>query len=114
MNSADFSVRWNLIKSGFSRRAMSLYHIEEWMSDSKRKHREVTIRQRRFRKHQIRDEREYQVRMDYTHFNPVKHGLVTRVGDLPFFTFHRYVRLGVYSENWGGGVETACEGGFGE
>jgi len=31
--SLDFSLRWNLIKSGFSRRAKPLYHVDEWMND---------------------------------------------------------------------------------
>jgi putative transposase len=112
--SLDFSVRWNLIKSGFSRRAKSLYHVDEWMNASKHKHRETTIWQRRFWEHQIRSEEEYQVYMDYTHFNPVKHGLVKRVVDWPFSTFHRYVRSGTYPENWGSGIDGMTEHGFGE
>jgi len=101
---SDFSMRWGLIKSGFSRHAKGLCHREEWMSDSKRKRRETTIWQRRFWEHQIRSDEEYQIYMDYTHFNPVKHGLVARVADWPFSTFHRYVKLGVYPEDWGGGL----------
>jgi len=112
--SLDFSVRWNLIKSGFSRRAKSLYHVDEWMNDSKQKRRETTIWQRRFWEHQIRSEEEYQVYMDYTHFNPVKHGLVKRVEDWPHSTFHRYVKLGIYPENWGGEIDGMPDHGFGE
>jgi putative transposase len=107
-------MRWNLIKAGFSRRAKSFCHVDEWMDDSKRKHRETTIWQRRFWEHQIRDEREYQVYIDYTHFNPVKHRLVDRVVDWPYSTFHRYVRLGIYPENWGGVVGGSPGFGFGE
>ncbi len=77
--SSDFSMRWNLIKAGLSRRAKSFCHVDEWMNDSKRKHGETTIWQRRFWEHQIRNERDYQVYMDYTHFNQVKHRLVQRV-----------------------------------
>jgi putative transposase len=112
--SSNFSLRWNLIKSRFSKRAKPLFHIKEWMNDSRRKHREITIWQRRFWEHQIKDDREYQIYMDYTHFNPVKHGLVERVVDWPFSTFHRYVKLGVYAEGWGGKTEEATECGFGE
>jgi putative transposase len=112
--SSDFSMRWNLIKTGFSRRAKSIFHVEEWMNDSKRKHRETTIWQRRFWERQIRNDREYQVYMDYTHFNPVKHGLVERIVDWPYSTFHRYVRMGTYPENWGGAVDETCERDFGE
>ncbi len=74
------------------------------MNDSKRKHRETTIWQRRFWEHQIRSDEEYQTYMDYTHFNPVKHGLVQQVVDWPYSTFHRSVKQGLYPENWGGGL----------
>jgi len=73
------------------------------MNDSKRHHRESTIWQRRFWEHLIRDEDEYRAYMDYVHYNPVKHGYVRRVIEWPYSTFHRYVQLGIYPENWGGG-----------
>ena len=43
--------------------------------------------------------------MDYVHINPVKHGLVKRVVDWPYSTFHRLVAKGVYSVDWAGGSE---------
>jgi putative transposase len=109
-----YSARWSLIKSLFSKEAKGYYHMSEWMNDSKRKHRESTIWQRRFWEHQIRDEQDYRSHLDYIHFNPVKHGLVGRVGDWPLSTFHRYVRLGVYPEDWGGDMGEMLEGAFGE
>ena len=45
--------------------------------------------------------------MDYIHFNPVKHGLVVRVADWPFSTFHRYVEKGLYPKDWAGIPENA-------
>ena len=69
----DFSSRWNLIKGGFSRglevRPPSM---------SKLKKREKGIWQRRFWEHAIRDDADLERHVDYIHFNPVKHGLVTR------------------------------------
>ncbi len=38
--------------------------------------------------------------MDYTHYNPVKHGLVSRPRAWPYSSFHRYVRLGIYPIDW--------------
>jgi putative transposase len=35
----------------------------------------------------------------------VKHGLVKRVSDWPYSTFHRLVPEGIYPPNWGGGME---------
>jgi putative transposase len=95
-------------------RTRSLFHVEEWVSDSKLKQRESTIWQRRFWEHQIRTEEQYQAYMDYIHYNPVKHGLVERVRDWPHSTFHRYVKLGVYYEHWGGGIVGACGHQFGD
>jgi putative transposase len=43
--------------------------------------------------------------MDYVHINPVKHGLVKRVKDWPYFTFHKLVEQDIYSQDWGGGME---------
>jgi putative transposase len=113
-DSSDFSVRWSLIKSGFSMRAKSLLYVQEWVNDSKLKHRESTIWQRRFWEHQIRSEEQYRAYMDYIHYNPVKHGLVERVRDWPHSTFHRYVKSGIYSEQWGGGIVESCGHQFGE
>lgn len=57
--------------------------------------------QRRFWEHLIRDENDYRQHIDYIHWNPVKHGWVQAVKDWPHSSFHRYVKLGVYSDNWG-------------
>jgi putative transposase len=72
---ADFSLRWSLIKSGFSRR---------------------------YWEHAIRDDADLERRVDYIHFNPVKHG-----------SFHRYVARGVLPPDWGGRVRDTT-GAFGE
>jgi len=101
----EFSKRWGMIKAGFSKRAKILLHRDEWMNASKAKRRECTIWQRRFWEHQIRNEDDYRRHMDYLHYNPVKHGLVERVIDWPYSTFHRYVQNGVYAEDWCGVVE---------
>jgi putative transposase len=59
------------------------------------------IWQRRFWEHVIRDERDYERHVDYIHYNPVKHGHVTRAADWPYSSFHRYVRNGIYNLEWG-------------
>ena len=80
------------------------------MTPSKKKHREGTVWHRRFWEHAIRDEDDFRFHVDYIHYNPVKHKLVKRVKDWPYSTFHRYVRMGIYSEDWGGGHELSdCE-----
>jgi putative transposase len=60
--------------------------------------------QRRFWEHTIRDEDDYARRVEYIHFNPLKHGLVSRVREWPYSSFHRYVRLGILPNDWAGDV----------
>jgi len=43
---------------------------------------------------------------------PGKHGLVTRVRDWPFSSFHRDVAAGLFPQDWAGELETLGE--FGE
>src|SRR5512139_2068122 len=50
---ADFSTRWSLIKRQVSLACSSSFTQAEWMTASKRKHRETTLWQRRFWEHQI-------------------------------------------------------------
>ena len=97
----NFSKRWGLIKAGFSRKARPLLHRTTWMTDSKERHRESTIWQRRFWEHQVRDDEDLHKHLDYIHFNAVKHGLVTNPADWPYSTFHRYVKQSLYPVNWG-------------
>jgi putative transposase len=61
------------------------------------------IWQSRFWEHAIRDARDLAAHIDYIHFNPVKHGLVQRVVDWPYSSFHRFVSQGVLPVDWAGG-----------
>jgi putative transposase len=51
--------------------------------------------------------------INYIHFNPVKHGFVTRVCDWPLSSFHRYVTRGELPLDWGGDMREVT-GSFGE
>jgi putative transposase len=93
----DFSIRWNLLKGHFSR----AIDKGERISTSRAKRRERGLWQRRFWEHLIRDENDLNKHLDYIHWNPVKHGLVKRVTDWPHSSFHKFVELGIYSDNWG-------------
>ena len=95
----DFSSRWKLIKTHFSKSIP----LEERRSNVRIKRGERGIWQRRYWEHCIRDEQDYENHMDYLHFNPVKHGWVKKVIDWPYSSFHRYVNQGVYSVDWLGG-----------
>jgi putative transposase len=105
---ADFSTRWSLIKSGFSRGLDA-----QARSASKIVKREKGIWQRRYWEHAIRDSADLDRHVDYIHFNPVKHGHVTRVADWPHSSFHRYVERGLLAGDWGGDMKD-IQGSFGE
>ena len=92
----DFSRRWSLIKSGFSRAITR----GEAIPASHAGKRERGIWQRRFWEHLIRDEIALQRHVDYVHINPVKHGHVKRAVDLPHSSIHRYIRAGWLTADW--------------
>jgi putative transposase len=95
---SDYSGCWRRIKARFSR----AIPLSESVSISREMKGERGIWQRRFWEHTMRDEDDLWRHLDYIHFNPVKHGLVSRVSDWPHSTFHEYVRRGVYTPDWGG------------
>ena len=97
------------IKSGFSRGLPAA----TLRSPSKIDRREKGIWQRRYWEHVIRDDADLARHIDYIHFNPVKHGLVTRVRDWPHSSFHRYVAEGTLPEDWSGDADEIA-GSFGE
>ncbi|MGH8354542.1 MAG: REP-associated tyrosine transposase [Pseudomonas sp.] len=96
---ANFALRWRLIKLVFTKNLPPT----ERVSWSRRKRNERGIWQRRFWEHLIRDDADYRAHMDYVHINPLKHGLVERVADWPYSTFHRSVERGLYPRDWADG-----------
>ena len=98
---SDFALRWRLIKMEFPK---ALPRTER-LSRVRVSRGERGIWQRRFWEHLIRDDADLQAHMDYVHYNPAKHGLVKRVADWPYSTFHRLVAQGIYPVDWGGGRE---------
>ncbi len=110
---ARFALRWQQIKRWVTLRCGEQLHRAAWMTESKTKHRESTLWQRRYWEHQIRDDADFERHMNYLHYNPVKHGLVKRVRDWPYSSFHRHVAAGVYREDWAIASATDVTG-FGE
>ena len=60
----------------------------------------LTLWQRRYREHQIRDENDFIRHVEYIHHNPVKHGLCERPIQWPHSALHNYVREGKYVADW--------------
>ncbi|NJN20718.1 MAG: transposase [Leptolyngbya sp. RL_3_1] len=100
---ANFSTRWRLIKSHFTRHCPGQY--KRARSLSRRHKQEQAVWQRRFWEHQIRDEADFVRHADYIHYNPVSHGLVNAPAEWPYSSFHCFVKQGFYSHDWGKGEE---------
>ncbi|MBI4643298.1 MAG: transposase [Deltaproteobacteria bacterium] len=99
---ANFAARWAMIKQYTSKSCRHLFDNNEKVGDSRRTRKEMNLWQRRFWEHLIRDDDDYEKHFDYIHWNPAKHGYVTRVIDWPYSTFHRYVAKEIYPPDWGG------------
>lgn len=108
-NDCDYSKRDMLLKSSFSRQLPKT----ETISPSRSLKAERGIWQRRFWEHLIRDEKDYINHIDYIHYNPVKHGYVTRPVDWPYSSIHRYIKDKILTPDWGS-QEPTIEGQFGE
>ena len=97
-NDSDYSLRWSLLKAGFSRRMDKT----EPIAPSRALKRERGLWQRRFWEHQIRDEDDLARHIDYIHYNPVKHGWSDSPVTWPHTTLHGYIARGLLPKNWGG------------
>ncbi|MDT8363779.1 MAG: transposase [Nitrosomonas sp.] len=94
---ADYPTRWMLIKAGFSRNIPKTERINA----SRRSKGERGIWQRRFWEHTLQDENDFRHHIDYIHYNPVKHGYVTRSTDWPHSRIHRFIKTGTLPADWG-------------
>ncbi|TAG81833.1 MAG: transposase [Burkholderiales bacterium] len=92
----DYALRWRAIKAIFSRGLPR----DESTPTQRVARGERGIWQRRYWEHTIRDDRDLENHINYVHFNPVKHGHVTKIEDWPFSSFHRYRQRGTLPANW--------------
>ena|SRR5688572_13440162 len=97
---ADFPGRWRRIKGHFSSCMLA-----SGACMTRRANGDLALWQRRFWEHTIRDEVDLGRHVDYIHFNPIKHGLVTRARDWPYSSFHWYVRQGLLPLDWAGDAD---------
>ena len=95
---ADFSTRWRLIKTWFTKHCHAdARHIPNTARTSKR---QQAVWQHRYWEHQLRDAADFANHVDYIHYNPVKHGLAATPADWPYSSFSRYVKAGIYPIDW--------------
>jgi putative transposase len=94
-----YSDRWKWLKGEFARQWLALGGREVPHGNPRQRRRGVW--QRRFWEHTIRDESDLEHHADYIHYNPVHHGLAASPCEWPWSSFHRFVRAGHYSADWG-------------
>ena len=97
---SNYSIRISAIKARFTKSILKSNNNDTKCCALKRGKGERTVWQHRFWEHMIRDEDDFRCHVEYIHYNPVKHGLVSNVKDWPWSSFHRYVRDGIYSSDW--------------
>jgi putative transposase len=106
----DYSTRWKYIKAEFTRRWLTAGGSELRTTPSQTERGNRGIWQRRFWEHVVDTNEELECVCDYIHYNPVKHGYVTRPWDWPHSTFRRFVDAGQYSADWGRTEPTHIQG----
>ena len=118
---SDFSTRWRLIKSNFSRKFdhNSVSRVDgrtptmDVYLASRRMKKEKSVWQRRFWEHLIRNQEDLNRHIEYIHYNPVKHGLANAPADWEYSSFRRFVNKGIYDKGWGTGVKVEFDDNIG-
>jgi putative transposase len=87
----EISLLMQSIKRNFTRNYKSL-----WGSSG-----QLKLWQRSFYDHVVRNEQDYVNHIHYIHYNPVKHGYVSRPEDYPHTSYLEYVKRGWYEIGWG-------------
>jgi putative transposase len=87
-----YSKRIGRMKVEFTRAISTTYRLRRGASQSREKHRESDVWQRRFWEHMIRDEHDFERHFDYIHYNAVKHGLATCPHAWRASSFHHWVK----------------------
>jgi putative transposase len=98
--SSDYSNRWRLIKTYFSRNWRKSQSKSPSLPRNDKG--EVDIWQSRFWEHLIRDETDLENHIDYIHFNPVKHDLASAPEEWKYSSFIKFIKDGFYLKDWGG------------
>ena len=94
----DYPTRWRLIKTWVTKH----YPRGRPQASMPSRRQKPSVWQARYWEHLIRNEEDYRQHVEYIHYNPVKHGQVSRPWDWPYSSFRQYVQEGLYPREWGG------------
>jgi len=101
LDDADYSTRWRLIKTWFSKHCST--DVRVTTNKARQNKNQQALWQHRFWEHTLMNETDFTRHVEYIHYNPVKHGYVRTPGEWRHSSFHRYVRAGIYPADWGAG-----------
>ncbi|MCF6150610.1 MAG: transposase [Candidatus Kuenenia sp.] len=62
---------------------------------------EISLWQKRFWDHIIRNENDFKRHMDYIHYNPVKHKITLSPEEYKYSSFNKWIEKGFYEKGWG-------------
>jgi putative transposase len=96
----NYSYLVSRLKVLFTRSLKDKKYQSENISHSRIKHRESDVWQRRFWEHTVKDESEFENFLNYIHYNPVKHGLVSCPHFWQYSSFQTWVNKGIYQHDW--------------
>ena len=96
----DYSKRIGKMKVLFTQSLPKSEIPQQANSVSRLKHRESNIWQRRFWEHTIRDEQDLENYLNYIHYNPVKHNLVSCPHLWQYSSFHYWVKNQLLDNDW--------------
>jgi putative transposase len=99
-NDSNYSRRVGRLKVLFTQSLRGKKMLPRHVSFSRQKHRESDVWQRRFWEHTIQHETDLANHLDYIHYNPVKHSLVTCPHQWKCSSFHKWVKEGIYGTDW--------------
>ncbi len=102
---AAYSKRIAWIKKEFTKAWLAAGEPESPQSPGRTRDGRRGVWQSKFWEHTLRDEIDYERHVEYIHYNPVRHGLVSAPRYWPRSSFHRYVRLGLHDADWGAAIE---------
>jgi len=90
-SSGNFSKVMHSIKRNFTQNYKQAHNVQK----------SISIWQRGFWDHVIRDERDLEIHLDYIHWNPIKHGCVNKPSNWPYSTYRDWEGMGIYDLGWG-------------
>ena len=89
-NDADYSTRWRLIKTWFTKHCDQKYKLP--CNNGRMKKQQQAIWQHRYWEHCLKNEEDFERHVDYIHYNPVKHDYVESPSQWKHSSIHRYIK----------------------